>query len=145
MGTKILKEVVLMKKYFALMGVCLLGILVLFSVVWASPSIETAGEPSLKSVEPAKDIVVSESFKNLAYKCNNNMLTLNGSNCNITLTGVCKGITINGSGNNIKANCKIGKVSIMGSNNNVYYSEKLNPQKPEYSPLGSGNTLTKAP
>lgn len=80
--------------------------------------------PRITSVDPypvLADMVINDDNQSIVGTCNGNSIVLNGSNCNLKLTGKLGLVTINGNNNRIKSD-QIGIVVANGDFNNVTWS-----------------------
>lgn len=65
-----------------------------------------------------ENIVLASSNENRTYNCNNNFVTVNASNCNIRLKGVCSGLIVNGSNNSFECD-SLKDAALNGSSNSL--------------------------
>jgi len=93
--------------------------------------------------EPGETLYANKASEKLTLKCDKfNRVMINGSDNEVTITGVCSQITINGRMNRVTA-VAAAEINAYGTENTVQYSKYANGKKPVVTDTSKTNTITK--
>ena len=95
------------------------------------------------AAEPGETLYVNEGPEKVTLKCDKyNRVMINGSDNEVTITGVCSQIAINGKMNRVNA-VAAAEIITYGTENTVQYSKYANGKKPVITDTSKTNTITK--
>lgn len=112
-------------------------------LVRTAEQIDPADVINVDTVEPGETLYVNEGPEKVTLKCDKyNRVMINGSENEVTITGVCSQITINGRMNRVTA-VAAAEILAYGAENTVQYSKYANGKKPVVTDTSKTNTITK--
>ncbi len=93
---------------------------------------------------PGGALTINDSAQQRTVRCDG-PVTLNGSECMLTLTGRVTAMTVNGSNNQITVDGSLGPVTLNGSQIQLRWSRRANPREPLVHNNGSNNQVMAVP
>jgi hypothetical protein len=90
---------------------------------------------------PSARIYLVDDKMSGTYHCGGTYVALNGSDCDITLDGLCSTLVINGDRNKVKIKASIPSISFTGTGNAVTWSGTGNPSQPVVTDEGKENQI----
>ena len=112
-------------------------------LVRTTEQIDPADVVNADTTEPGETLSVIESSEKLTLKCDKyNRVTINGSDNEVSISGVCSQIMVNGRMNRITA-VAASEITLFGAENTVQYSKYANGKKPVVTDTSKTNTVTK--
>lgn len=112
-------------------------------LVRVTEQIDPADVLNADTAEPGETLYANKASEKLTLKCDKfNRVLINGSDNEVTITGVCSQITINGRSNKVTA-VAAAEIIAYGTENTVQYSKYANGKKPVITDTSKTNTVTK--
>ena len=112
-------------------------------LVRTAEQIDPADVINADASEPGETLFANKDAEKLTLKCDKfNRVTINGSDNEVAITGVCSQITINGRMNRVTA-VAAAEILAYGTENTVQYSKYANGKKPVITDTSKTNTITK--
>jgi hypothetical protein len=112
-------------------------------LVRVTEQIDPADVINADTTEPGETLYANKGSEKLTLKCDKfNRVMINGSENEVTITGVCSQITINGKMNRVIA-VAAAEIIAYGTENTVQYSKYANGKKPVITDTSKTNTITK--
>ena len=112
-------------------------------LVRVTEQIDPADILNSDTTEPGETLYANKASEKLTLKCDKfNRVLINGSDNEVTITGVCSQITINGRMNRVTA-VAVAEILAYGTENTVQYSKYANGKKPVITDTSKTNTITK--
>jgi hypothetical protein len=112
-------------------------------LVRTTEQIDPADVINAPTTEPGETLYANEGSEKVTLKCDKyNRVMINGSENEVTITGVCSQITINGKMNRVVATAA-AEIIAYGPENTVQYSKYANGKKPVITDTSKTNTITK--
>lgn len=112
-------------------------------LVRVTEQIDPADVINADTTEPGETLYANKASEKLTLKCDKyNRVMINGSDNEVTITGVCSQITINGRMNRVTA-VAAAEIIAYGTENTVQYSKYANGKKPVVTDTSRTNTITK--
>lgn len=112
-------------------------------LVRTTEQIDPADVLNADIAEPGETLYANKASEKLTLKCDKfNRVMINGSDNEVTISGVCSQITINGRNNRVTA-VAAAEIIAYGAENTVQYSKYANGKKPVITDTSKTNTITK--
>jgi hypothetical protein len=112
-------------------------------LVRAAEQIDPVDVINADTSEPGETLYANKASEKLTLKCDKyNRVMINGSDNEVTISGVCSQIMINGRMNQVTA-VAAAEIVAYGTENTVQYSKYANGTKPVVTDTSKTNTITK--
>lgn len=112
-------------------------------LVRTTEQIDPADVINANTTEPGETLYANKPSEKLTLNCDKfNRVMINGSENEVTITGVCSQITINGKMNRVTA-VAAAEIIAYGTENTVQYTKYANGKKPVITDTSKTNTITK--
>lgn len=114
-------------------------------LVRTTEQIDPADVLNADTSESGETLYVNKGPEKVSLKCDKyNRVMINGSDNEVTISGVCSQILINGRMNRVTA-IAAAEILAYGAENTVQYSKYANGKKPVVTDTSGTNTITKIP